>query len=145
MGSPTPSVFGGYCSAGATTSGENFGDESSFIFSLLPVCRVYHHRATQSQRGMASRNFATLNSDSSRGPVGFSMGGRLPHQSRLWIGNDMRHASFARSGDDQTYVNGPLASTGSIQFGAEHVLLGIEVWSFGNEERRTEWNKSVSK
>jgi TLD len=143
ISSARSTVFGGYCSEAPINTADYFGDDSSFIFSLLPVCRVYKHMSSSNDSDKSGRHFAYFNTDASRGPVGFGMGGRHPGKCRIWIGKDMRSSSYAVSGDDDTYLNGSLTASGDLMMGLENILLGVEIWSFGNEERRKEWHQTM--
>lgn len=91
-------VFGAYCSIKNRVNERSFGDNESFLFSLLPYCNSFRY-----QENPAFSNFAFLGSSEQPG-LGF--GGTTADNSRIWIDRDMVNSSMVRDVPDLTFESG---------------------------------------
>ena len=73
--------------------------------------------------------------------LGLGFGGISPEHCRLWIDSDMKHGSYVRSDNDNTYINGPL---GDSSINGRIEIEELEIWTFGNQADNSFLNKKLA-
>jgi len=141
-----PTVFGAYCSQSVKDESEFFGDESCFIFSLLPTCKVF-----KTINANEFKNFVYFNSGMNPDSpntirrVGLGFGGKSSERCRIWIDKDMAKNSYVSEDQDETYLNGALIAEES-PYGVSNISpLAIEVYTFGSTEKQQMFNNLVKR
>lgn len=132
--SPESVVFGAYCSTKAKVQDQYFGDDGSFLFSILPHCNSFRFMDNSSHS-----NFAYLGKDTLPG-LGF--GGITPQQSRLWIDRDIANNSIVRDVTDLTYENGNLVPP-SMKDKPLNVEA-LEIWVVTDDSRRMQLARLIN-
>lgn len=131
---PESVVFGAYCSTKAKVQDKYFGDDGSFLFSLLPYCNSFRYQDNSSYS-----NFAYLGNNKLPG-LGF--GGASPEQSRLWIDRDIVNKSIVRDVPDLTYESGNLVPPNMRDKPLE--IESLEVWLVTDDQRRSQLARLIN-